>query len=479
MPKVVQESTGNGTVRLTVEDGNMKAVASYQGGGDAAFSESVVFRLIGEAGIKYGIDESAINQFTESVRTLKDRQKLDETIAKGMTATESVDGQIEFLITEDLDIQETSAGRADFRNIHRYKVVEPGQVLVRVLPAIFGKEGINILGEVVTPKEPAQPSITTGTHVGSRSGDSNSTEYFAAVKGIYVHVNNQISVTPELVIDGNVGLETGNLSYDLTIQVHGNVERGTEIISGKDLIVEGLIESGDVKVTGSIEVKGGINAGGKGTITCGGNLITDFIENSRIVCDSSIQVSRSILSSTVISHGRIDFTDSQSSIIAGGEIIHFSDLKVSRIGNQNEIRTLIFPGMHYHNQQIYQNLKSEVQELETKIKALSEYLAKLKELLVKNPTAKLTGTQKKEAQERVSIYHQIKDAIQKKKETFSVIQHSRRNDAPVKVYVNGVIMPGTEFHYRGTVEKIPAPMNKVILTFSPERGSPKYEPYPD
>ncbi|MBW7859062.1 MAG: DUF342 domain-containing protein [Leptonema sp. (in: Bacteria)] len=479
MPKVVQESTGNGTLRLTVEDGNMIVSASYQGGGAATFSESVIYRLLNEAEVKYGIDESAIQRLTDSIRTLQNRQKLDETLATGMAATESVDGRVEYLITEDLDIRETAEGRTDFRNIHRYKVVEPGQVLVRVFPAVHGKEGINVLGEVVAPKEPTQPNITTGSHIGSRSGDSNSTEYFAAVKGIYVHLENQISVTPELIIEGNAGLETGNLSYDLTIQVHGNIERGTEIVSGKDLIVQGLIESGDIKVTGSIEVTGGINAGGKGKITCGGNLITDFIENSHIICDGSIQVSRSILSSTVVSHGRVDFTDTQNSIIAGGEIIHFSDLKVSRIGNQNEIRTVIYPGVHFHNQQIFQNLRNEVQELEKKIKALSEYLTKLKELLVVNPTAKLTVAQKKEAQERVQIYHQIKSAIEKKKEIFSVVQHSRRNDAPVKVYVNGVIMPGTEFHYRGTVEKIPAPINKVILTFSPERDSPKYEPHPD
>jgi len=473
-----QESSRSTPVRLSLENGNLQAVATYQGGPDPSFSEATILQLLADQGVKYGIINEAIDRLTAQIRTMKDRQKLQAVVAQGMFPGESIDGRAEFFITDEPEIKVREDGRTDFRNIRRYKTVAKGQLIARVHPPVRGKDGINVFGEVVDAREPAPAPVKPGDHLQSQQGEAGSIEYLAAIEGIFKHEGETFFVSPELIIEGSAGLETGNLSYNLSIIIRGNIDRGTEILAGKDLTVEGLVETGFLRVAGNITVAGGINSGGKGHILCGGDLSADFIENSHVICDGSIHLRRSILASTVISHGTIDLSEPDSSVIAGGEILHFSDLKVSRIGNQNEIRTIFYPGLHYHNQQIYHTLRDEIQELEKTIVALAEYLRKFKEKLTRLTAARISDDLKREAKERVQQYHKVREAIEKKKALFSTVQNSRRNSAPVKIFVKDAILPGTEFHFKGGIEKIQAPVHHVVLTFFPDRTAPKYEPYP-
>ena len=51
-------------------------------------------------------------------------------------------------------------------------------------------------------------------------------------------VNGIITVQKHLVIDGDVGLETGNLKFDGSIQVRGTVMPGYSIVSSGDISIE-------------------------------------------------------------------------------------------------------------------------------------------------------------------------------------------------------------------------------------------------
>lgn len=472
-----QESSRAQPLTLSFDNDNLRAIITYQGPADPSFSEAAILQLLGDHNVRYGIDNEAIDTLTTQIRTMQERKKLEAVVARGMMPGESVDGRAEFFITDEPEIKVKEDGRTDFRNIRRYKTVEQGQLIARIYPPIRGKEGINVFGEVVEPREPVPAAARPGDHVQARPGKDGSTEYVAAIEGIFKHSGDLFFVTPELIIEGNAGLETGNLSYNLSIIIKGNVERGTEILSGKDLTVEGLVETGFLRVAGNITVAGGINSGGKGRILCGGDLSADFIENSHVICDGSIRLRRSILTSTVVAHGSIELSESDSSVIAGGEILHFGDLKVSRIGNQNEIRTVFYPGLHYHNQEIYHTLREEIQELEKRIQALTEYLRSFKEKLTRLTAARISEDMKRDARERVQQYHKVQEAIEKKKALFATIQNARRNTEPVRVFVRDVILPGTEFHFKGGIEKLQAPVHRVILTFFPDRTGPKYEPY--
>jgi uncharacterized protein (DUF342 family) len=480
MTEVQQESSNFTPLTLSFEKDGMQAIITYHGGPDPSFSEAAILQLLADRGVKYGIINEAIDQLTDQIRTLKGRQKLQRIVAQGMFPGESIDGRAEFFISDAPEIRIREDGRTDFRNIRRYKSVAKGQLIARVYPPVRGRDGINVFGEVVDAREPLPAPIKPGDHLESRPGEAGSIEYVAATEGIFKRADQTFYVSPDLIIEGNAGLETGNLSYNLSIIIRGNIERGTEVQAGKDLTVEGLVETGFLRVAGNISVTGGINSGGKGHILCGGDLRADFIENSHVICDGSIYLRRFILASTIISHGSIEFSESSASVIAGGEILHYADLKVGRIGNQNEIRTVLYPGLHYHNQQIYQTLKTEIQELEKNIAALTDYLRKFKEKLTRRTSVHISDDLKREVREKVQQYHKLQESVEKKKALFNTVQNTRRNRAPVKVYVKDAILPGTEFHFRGRIEKIRQPLQRVVLTFFPEdRNSPKYEPYPD
>jgi len=466
-------------LKLVIDAAAMQAVITYLGGVNPAFHEGEVYTILANHNVLFGIDKKLIQEFTAKVCAMTDRQKIQMTLAKGNPAEKSIDGSFEFFITDELEIKVDDVGRADFRNIRRYKTVTKGQRIARIVAPYLGKDGMDIHGVVVKAREPSAAKITPGNNLTPKSVDDRTTEYYASIDGIFWHVDNTFYIEPDLIIEGNAGLETGNLSYDLSIIIKGNIERGTEIITTKDLTVEGLIESGQIKVGGTLSVAGGINAAGKGQITVGRDLTADFIENSRILCDGSVVLHRSILNSTVVAHGTIDLNETDNSVIAGGEIVHLSDLKVARIGNQNEIVTTIYPALHYHNQQLYQTLRKELETLDKEGQELVDYLRNMKQLIATTPAARISPQKKQEAQERVKQYHSLIETINKKRALYKTVFTSRYNSKPVKVYIKDIVLPGTEFHFRGNIEKIKAPMKHVVLTFYPDRSQPGYEPHPD
>ena len=56
--------------------------------------------------------------------------------------------------------------------------------------------------------------------------------------GIIGELNGVLTVQNHLLIDGDVGLETGNLKFDGSIQVRGTVMPGYSIIASGDISIE-------------------------------------------------------------------------------------------------------------------------------------------------------------------------------------------------------------------------------------------------
>ena len=81
-------------------------------------------------------------------------------------------------------------------------------------------------------------------------------------KGVIGEVNGMLTVQKHLIIDGDVGLETGNLKFDGSIQVRGTVMAGYSIVASGDISIEsneGVHAAELIKSTeGDVFIKGGI-----------------------------------------------------------------------------------------------------------------------------------------------------------------------------------------------------------------------------
>ena len=66
------------------------------------------------------------------------------------------------------------------------------------------------------------------------------------------------------------------VDFNGDIVIHGNVEAGVVINAGKSLTVDGVVESASITAGGMVCLKRGMQGGGKGSITAGGDIFTEF-----------------------------------------------------------------------------------------------------------------------------------------------------------------------------------------------------------
>ncbi|MEA3639337.1 MAG: FapA family protein [Lamprobacter sp.] len=193
------------------------------------------------------------------------RQKLRETqipvgmiVAFGEPAQDGVDAWLEPLIETIVDRrpQVDEAGNVDFLELGDFPHIEVGQALVRHHPATEGQPGRTVTGRLVKARngknivlKPKDDSVQLAP------GDEHL--LIAATSGMPV-VYSQGAYVEKVLHFEQVGIETGHIRFDGSVQVKGNVEPGMKIEVQGDVKVGGLVEAAHIQAGGAIEVSGGV-----------------------------------------------------------------------------------------------------------------------------------------------------------------------------------------------------------------------------
>lgn len=449
-------------VTLAVSPDYQEAKIILRGQYDPRIDYDAIIERLDAQGIKYGLDRPAIQKLLTDYRTHPERRSFEAVVARGQPATPGVDGKLEIFIEEKPPVSIDETGKADFRNIQRYNAVDAGQLLARYTPPVAGTPGLNIRMEEVPPPAPHDPRIAAGDNV---QFNQASGEYRAAVHGIFVHEKDTLSVNPVLTIPGNVGLASGNVSYDGNIKIFGNIERGSMVSSLGDLEVGGMIESHAVRAGGSLRVKKGINTRREGVVTSGGNLQAVYIENSEITVSGSLIVEKSIIGSKVICDGDIALSG-RGSTVAGSEISCFGSLACDIMGSpiQNPVRVEL--GSHSRNKAYYEQHVKELEDVERVLEKKTEEINKIK-IYVQRMRGKIPVD--KQAAFRV-VYNEYRTTVElRQRLQMQVLQfrESRYNNTEVRLIIRDTIHPGATIVYRESVEKITAPQTRVVFRFKP------------
>src|SRR5690606_6960805 len=125
-------------------------------------------------------------------------------------------------------------------------------------------------------------------------------QFQAHADGVVCFENGVLTLQNVLLHEGDVSMATGNIDFDGPVEVTGNVDAGASVHAGGDLVIRGQIRRGTVTAEGSISVEQGIVTGEEAFIRAKGDIRAEFIENSRVVCQGSLFVEKSILHGNVL-----------------------------------------------------------------------------------------------------------------------------------------------------------------------------------
>jgi len=323
-------------------------------------------QLLEEAGLIYGVDESAVKQAQELIA--KEASEIIELpIAYGKTPVLGTDAQLLFEIeTGPIAGCLLEDGSIDYRERRVMIGVEQGQLIARKIPAVPGTAGMNVFGEVIEPKKGKDIKVRT---IGAVSFSADSLEVTASKGGVLSVVNDTtLKVLTRHTVEGDVDFKTGNLDSKGCLKIRGSVQPGFKVSSTGDLKIDGTVMSAVISSEANIVINGGIT-GKNCDISASGDADIKFIEQGRFKAGGKIVIRTQSYFSNVTSGS--DIRCHHSSIVMGGDLVAAAHVSLGNVGSENSAPALIAAGVDPERLELYEKLK---QALKTQQDELIQWL---------------------------------------------------------------------------------------------------------
>jgi len=239
---------------------------------------------------------------SDIILSLKKGTAVRMIIAKGTAPVRAVHDTLTFLFEQKPAAVQT--GSIDYRNICRFREAKKDTALAEIIAGSDGTPGVDVFGNPVSQGIREKKTLEAGPNINTETtGDK--TVFSAKVTGIIEFSGQKLDLKEDLVIEKDVGMDTGNISYSRDITVKGNVTSAFSVMCGGKLIIAGNIEKdAAVSCGGDMEISGGI-FGSAGDIIVKGNMIAGFIQDARISCGGSFTVKKYVYNSDIFTTGTI------------------------------------------------------------------------------------------------------------------------------------------------------------------------------
>jgi len=386
----------NGFVDIQTASDMMDAqlVILPAGEGGTMPSEEDVRKLIDGLNIVYGIDEEAIKtavaRFTDGSITA---QEVIE-IACGLPAVTGDDGYVEFTFNTDSSLTPSlnEDGSVDYKNLNLITSVSEGETLAILHPPAKGTPGRDILGRTRPAFDGKKSFLPVGTN--TQISRTDHSLLVALVDGIVRYNGSNVSIAEGHYINGDVDYSTGNVKYERSVCVKGDIRSGFDVDCGGDLQVHGIIEDSNIKVGGSLLCRYGFVGNGNGLIDAKYDVNLGFIKNQNVNCEGAVNIAKESINSNITAK-KIQIHGNTLSV-AGGTLAATESIIVRTAGNISGIRSILqiipplalteeFNKTETANKELQEKLKKVNQQMQTlppKARLDKELMAKFKNAVI-------------------------------------------------------------------------------------------------
>lgn len=174
-----------------------------------------------------------------------------------------------------------------YRDLGFLLLVAPGDHLMRRTPPVSGTNGVDVRGNPVLAK-PMHEIRFNEKSLGVTPDPDDPNLLVAAIAGQPLVITNGVIVNPIVEVD-NIDFTTGNIDFNGTITVKGDVKAGMVLKVSGDVVVKGLVEAAEIHAGGNVSVSGGIIGHVANQASTLSTASAVPFANARIVCGGSLQ----------------------------------------------------------------------------------------------------------------------------------------------------------------------------------------------
>ena len=358
--------------RIEISDSWTEAYITFYPETEAVnISYNEIIDELEQRGIIYGIKTDYLDEIINNHEF-----NVPYVIARGDDPIPPIPGKVEyfFKLNTDMKPEVDANGNVNFHKLSVVSLVKEGELLARLIQTEPGKPGKNIKGNELLPAKGKNIRIRYGKNTRI---NEDKTELFADKSGLVKVVDEKVVVNNIYDIPGNVGSSTGDITFDGSVVVHGNVLTGFRVEAKEDIEVMGVVEGATLLAGGMITLHSGIQGMGKSNIKCGGDLHTKFVEQADVSCGGNLY-SEAILHSNVSCKGEI-VVEGKKGMISGGSVragqLVSSRILGSHMGTVTEVEVGIDPVLLEEYNELRKGigkLKEEAENLEKVILLLNK-----------------------------------------------------------------------------------------------------------
>ena len=332
-------------------------------------------------------------------------------IARGDPPLEGTAGSFQNLFENKQEQPETADERAIIRysDLGHLLLVHPGDPLMRRLPPVTGKNGLDIKKQVVLAKP--IPELAFAANLQGAAPDPDDPDLLVATLGGQpVLLADGVMVNPVIEVP-DVDLSTGNIDFEGTIRIAGDLKSGMRVKVAGDVIVNGTIEAAEIVAGGNVAVHGGIIGhadarpgshalpANTARIRCEGSVKALFIENAHIEAGSTILIERSARQCELIAGDEIVVGKAGSGQIIGGLAQATNFVRAGVLGSNTGVKTQVQVGFDpFLDEEIARKEKLKQQKL-----AELDQVLKLVTFLNQNPKKSVGGMAEKAEGTRLQL----------------------------------------------------------------------------
>lgn len=385
-----------------------------------------------QKGIKHGIQTDTLNKFFSQPVYCK-----EILVAKGLQPEQGTDARIEYYFETDLRAKPTlkEDGSVDFFHLNTINHCNKGDILARLYPGDPGTLGKNIYGEAVKPRDVKRLSLKFGRNI---TISDDRLVITSDVNGHVTLVDDKVFVSNILEVE-NVDNSTGNIEYDGSVKVNGNVCTNFSVKAKGDIEVNGVVEGAYLEAGGNIIIARGMNGMARGVLNAEGNVVSKFIENAKVNAKGYVST-ESILHSEVMAGTEI-IVDGRKGFITGGRVSAGNMIRVKTLGSLMGSDTVVEVGAD-------PSVKLRIQEIQKQITESKKQIDTIHPVL-KSAASKLAQGVKFKQEQLMYFQELLQQENVKKKEIEEAIkemgnlQVMLEGSATAKVEVTGEVFGGT------------------------------------
>ncbi|MCR4791699.1 MAG: FapA family protein [Lachnospiraceae bacterium] len=284
-------------------------------------------------------------------------------IAVGQNAQNGKDGWYEYFFNTNVNRKPKLLpdGSVDYQDIEWYDAVKKGDKIAYYHKAEDGIDGYDVEGNILKSTRGREQTVLSGSGFVM---DKDRCTYTAKTDGMVRLDGDRLEVSEMLEIE-EVNTAIGNVLFEGSIRIKGNVGTGVVVKSGKDIIIDGFVEGATLEAEGEIILRKGINGAGRGKINAKGSVTAKFIESADVYAGGIIHIDYSM--NSVLYSEEIVEAKQRNGTIVGGVCTGVKGVNAQNIGSKAGKQTVIRAGSSSAllklNNEIYRQLTAAQEEI--------------------------------------------------------------------------------------------------------------------